>query len=133
MSTKKQRSASATQLQTVQIGELWRTVRHGTKWAGIAFVAYCAWQAVASLAGKQTDVSVAVSAFLYALSEIKFAVAFTLAFATSVWAYIERRIRQSVTERLHERIRELELKLDPGRSSSGLTRLGQTNPRDRRE
>jgi hypothetical protein len=40
--------------------------------------------------------------------------------------------RQWDAEQMQGRLKELETKIDPGRSSSGLTTKGQTNPRDRR-
>ena len=75
-------------------------------------------------AGKTTTVS-----FLY---QMVFAYKLDLA-ATSAAAAIaialwsrERKTRKDTVERLHAQIKELELKLDPDRSTSGLTPRGDT-------
>ena len=47
-----------------------------------------------------------------------------------VWAVIERELRKRQIERFHGTIKELELRLDPNRTSSNLTIQGDTNPED---
>ena len=48
-----------------------------------------------------------------------------------MWAVAERWLRHRKVSTMQTRIIELELAIDPKRTSSGLTRGGRTNPRDR--
>lgn len=43
----------------------------------------------------------------------------------------QRKLRRDTVERLQARITELESEVDPGRTSSGLTGRGDTNPEDK--
>jgi hypothetical protein len=47
------------------------------------------------------------------------------------WALGERRLRHQKVAYMQERIKKLELRLDPARTSSLLTIEGKTNPLDR--
>lgn len=47
-----------------------------------------------------------------------------------VWGFLERNLRQSKTKELTARIQYLEKKLEPNRTSSGLTNTGQTDKED---
>lgn len=53
-------------------------------------------------------------------------------YATAILGWVfgvnAQRLRRSTTERLTNRIRELEQRIDPSRSTSGLTPRGQTPP-----
>ena len=86
-------------------------------------------RAIEALAGWET--AVYVQTFLQVVADIKVWLAMTLAGLTSGWAIAERRLRQRAIVRLHSRVRELELNLDPARSSSNLTLDSKTNPEDR--
>jgi hypothetical protein len=105
------------------------TIRTAIRWAGIAIVAWFAKEAVTSLAGQNT--SVLVSFVLNALVDIKFALAVTLGLVGMGWAFVERAFRYRKVEYLQGRIRQLETRIDPNRSTSGLTPGGKTNPQDK--
>jgi hypothetical protein len=86
-------------------------------------------RALGPFAGEKTVVTVALNV----LADVKFAATLTLAGSAVVWATLERLAKQRKTKYLQDRIIELEEIIDPRRSSSGLTRSGKTNPRDRRD
>jgi hypothetical protein len=48
------------------------------------------------------------------------------------WGAIERKLKRDAIERLTERIKQQELKIDPNRSSSKLTKRGDTPPEVKR-
>jgi hypothetical protein len=116
-------------LEYYRIQQRYSTVRTAIKALAWAFGAYVGFGALKEFAGQST--SVAVSLILNALVDLKFVITLTLAGAACAWAVLERALRLRKVERMQSRITELETKIDPGRSSSGLTPRGQTNPRDR--
>jgi hypothetical protein len=79
------------------------------------------------MVGKETVFALKLSF----LADIKFAVAVTLAGVAAAWAGLERWLRHRKVESIQDRIRELELTIDPHRTSSGLTPKGKTNPKDK--
>lgn len=87
---------------------------------------YVAREMVVALSGEQTLVAIELAL----LGDIKFVASITLAGAAAAWAVVERVLRHRKVEYMQGRIRELEQKLDPKRSTSGLTPKGKTNPRD---
>jgi hypothetical protein len=98
-----------------------------------ALIAFGLWQAqlsIVAFAGHET--SVYVHAILEMFADFRVSIFVTLAGGAGAWAVAERLLRQRMIVRLHTRIKELETQVDPGRSSSGLTRRGQTNPQDRK-
>lgn len=58
--------------------------------------------------------------------------AWGVAIAAIVYGYLQRREKLRKTENLQGRITELETRIDPNRSSSGLLKDGTTNPEDHR-
>lgn len=58
-------------------------------------------------------------------------VAWPITVVSMVYAELQRRERQRKTEKLSKRNRELELRLDPMRTSSQLTPTGETREEDR--
>jgi hypothetical protein len=87
--------------------------------------------AAGDFAGRVTSVN--VSAALSLIADLKFVATLTLAGGAGSWAFIERKLRHRKVDYLQERIRDLETRRDPQRSSSGLMTTGQTNPQDRRK
>lgn len=91
--------------------------------------AYFASKGIEALAGSNTSLIIDTS--------MKFLANFTvilpagIAAATSAWAVGERKLRQKKTGYLQDRIKQLEAGKDPDRTSSGLTRTGETNPKDK--
>lgn len=80
-----------------------------------------------ALAGKETILALKL-AFL---SDIKVAASFALTGFAGLWAFLERQLRYRKVEQMAGRIRELESRIDPNRTSSQLTTKGKTNPRDK--
>lgn len=80
------------------------------------------------LAGKETTVMMYLEGTMFSKSSswVTFAIIVLL-----LWAILERRLRQSKTVTLTERIAELETRLNPNRTSSGLTPQGLTHPKDK--
>jgi len=106
----------------------YRTLRTGIRTAGWVLAIWALGYVIQPLAGRETGVSLAISL----LADLKFVLTITLAGIAAAWAVVERSLRYRKTEYLQKRIRDLEMELDPARSSSGLTPEGKTNPRDRR-
>jgi hypothetical protein len=86
--------------------------------------------ALKPFAGHSTGLSVALSLVVNAIVDLKVVAMLTLAGSTAAWATVERVLRRRTTRELTTRIKELEQKLDPSRSSSGLTADGRTAPGD---
>lgn len=108
-----------------EVGSIARTfIRFGT----IAFCAYMAKEALVALAGKVTTANILVE-FLSSIS-VNVAIAWTLAVFGVGYGVLERRMRKRAVRHLAERKAALELRLDPKRSTSGLTRTGDTSPED---
>lgn len=103
-------------------------LRDVAKWAALGFIAYCAYLSVASLAGRSTNADIVVNV----LSDIRIsqALAWLLAAGGISYGRVQRRLKKGTVERLQGRIKELETRVDPKRSSSGLTVRGDTNPED---
>lgn len=77
---------------------------------------------VVELAGHETVVNVVINYMAKGNNIFPWA----LAGGTTVWAYSERRLRQIKTQRMSDHVKEIEKRLDPERTSSGLTPTGQT-------
>jgi hypothetical protein len=84
---------------------------------------------VRELAGKQTDASFFFKYFVS--KENDYALPWLVAVVTIAWALLERRFRKHKTQQLTARLQEMERRLDPKRSTSGLMPTGDTNPKDR--
>jgi hypothetical protein len=104
------------------------TLRTLIPWVGGFGIAYMGYRSIDALAGKIT-----VASFLFQLFANRwFAWLVTVLFGGggTVYGWRQKRLRHAVTARLTKRTAELELKLDPNRSSSSLTTHGETNSRD---
>jgi hypothetical protein len=99
-------------------------IRSGT-WVGVA---YLLTTAVGRLAGKFTFADIGVR--LLGDFRISEALAYVLAIGSGGWAWKERNAKRNTIDRLSRRIEQLEQQLDPGRTSSKLTRRGTTRPED---
>lgn len=109
------------------IYEIFRTVRTLIRTGGVVASIYVCRDFLGAIAGKETVVALKLSF----LADIKFAIAVSLAGMASVWALAERWLRHRKVESMQGRIKELELAIDPKRTSSGLTPKGKTNPKDK--
>jgi hypothetical protein len=84
--------------------------------------------AISNLAGKSTIADIGVK-FLGNV-DVGRGVAVLFGAGGTLYGLAERRQRQKIIKRLHGRTKEVEKKIDPQRSSSGLTETGDTNPND---
>lgn len=114
------------------LGHLFSLVRRhgnlGITWFGVGWCAYQARAVLIAYAGKQSigKLSVSVLANLH----VVFVLSITVG-GTSVVLYLrERRLHRRTRDRLTDRVSELELKLDPSRTSSLLTPEGLTRKED---
>jgi hypothetical protein len=98
------------------------------RYGSLVLIALFAREAIADLAGKTTQANV----FMQVLSDINvgWGVAALLGVGGTLYGMAERKQRQRMIERLHGRTKILEQKIDPKRSSSGITESGDTNPLD---
>jgi hypothetical protein len=105
--------------------------RHGNVFiigATIAWVAQVASEAVVAYAGKSSFADLTMR--LLANVSVVWELSLTLS-GISVTLYLrERRLHRDTRQRLTSRITELELRLDPNRTSSRLTARGQTRKGD---
>jgi len=115
----------------IRVDQRYRTARTGLRVLFSGFAVWCLYLAIDSIAGKTTAFQAAITVGFSLLWDIRFVVAFSLAGATTMWSATERWLRHRKVNYLQGRIKELELKIDPGRTTSGLTTKGRTNPRDR--
>jgi hypothetical protein len=115
------------QVALLRVDRFYRTVRTAIRVGGGCFAAWCLYLSIDSVAGKTTAFSVGLSL----LWDIRLVLAFSIAGPAILWATAERWLRHRKVEYMQGRIRELESKIDPKRSTSGLTTKGRTNPKDR--
>lgn len=86
-------------------------------------------QSIASLAGNNTTANFAISYFTGADST--YGLPWVVAIVGLLYGFAERKLRQQKTSHFQARITRLESIIDKGRSSSGLTKDGQTHPKDK--
>jgi hypothetical protein len=111
------------------VEQLYLTIRTALRCTAWVLVAYFAFSALEAMAGKTTSIFVQWGKNL--VTDLRVVVSISLAGLAGLWGLLERRERQRTVVRLHQRIKELETRIDPKRSSSTLTTRGTTNPRDR--
>ena len=100
--------------------------RYGT-WLGLGYLGYLS---IDTVAGQTTSLEFFHVVTVELLSRSLPWWGLTIGFA--LWALIERSLRKRKTVKLTKRIEELETKIDPQRTSSGLLSTGETHPDDRR-
>lgn len=105
--------------------------RHGNlgiTWFGVGWCAYQARTVLVAYAGKQSigKLSVSVLANLH----VVFVLSITVSGASVALYLRERKLHRRTRDRLTDRVSELELKLDPSRTSSLLTPEGLTRKED---
>jgi hypothetical protein len=119
-------------LQALHTDQLYLTLRTLLRCGTAVLIAYFGFEAVKVFAGESTRVDLALSLFISALAEVKMVALLSLTGVACAWGVMERTLRHRKVAQLQTRIRDLETRLDPERSSSGLTSGGRTNPEDRR-
>jgi len=97
-------------------------------WVGLCVLGYFFFHSVDVLAGKTTLADIGIN-FLANIS-VSNAVASVFGLGGLGYGLGERKLRRRKVETMQARIVELEKKLDPNRSSSGLTTTGDRNPMD---
>ena len=111
------------------IHEGFSTARTVIRTIGAIVLAYFFYRMIGELAGQTTSVTVDLLIRIFAKFQVWISIAAGTALA--LWGKRERTLRKRTTARLHARIKELETRLDPQRTTSTLTPRGDTNPRDR--
>ena len=104
------------------------TISYVIPWGALILIAKWMAEAVTALAGKHTVADIGLK-FL-ANVQISEAVAYIFGAGGIGYGLLERRQRRNTIERLGTRNRDLEARIDPGRTSSGLTTRGTTSPGD---
>ena len=119
--------------------ELWldvlKTVRYLGKWAALAFIsaaiaftAVFVSQSIESLAGKTTMLK---AVFEYTTgNKAAVILPWLVTIVMLVWALRERALRRRKTAQMQNHAREIETRLDPDRTGSGLLPDDRTNPKD---
>jgi hypothetical protein len=98
------------------------------KWGSISFLAYCLYLSVNSLAGQDTFAKIGIG-FMVNMTVSKW-VAYVFGLGGTAYGWNERRLRRNTVLRLGPSRLEYERRLDPRRSSSGLTLSGDTSPEE---
>lgn len=91
-------------------------------------IVYLGGHAIEALAGKETDANILVS--MIGTVEISMMLSWVFGAGGIAYGKAQQKLRKSTVERLHGRIESLEAELDPKRTSSKLTKRGDTNPED---
>jgi len=99
------------------------------KFGALALIARYGYLAIEALAGKTTLASIIVQ-FLASV-KVTQGLAYVIGLSGCAYGAFQRRLRRTAIARIAARNTERELGIDPGRSSSGLTPRGETNPEDR--
>jgi len=111
------------QVRMFKAHELSAVLRTLFRCAGLVLVAYYGYRTAASIAGTATTFTVILE-FLAKISADRW-VAYAVACVCGCGWAIERRARKSYIKRSSSRTKELEKKLWPGRSSSGIRETGE--------
>jgi hypothetical protein len=126
---KASRSQIAVKLKLID--EIFRTVRT-MLWCTVGvFAVIYGFTAIAAIAGKTTDFSVAVNFIQGSGAAQALTVSFTFNIAFLFLWRRERKLCQDNIERFSGIVAEKEKAIDPNRTSSGLTKRGQTPPKER--
>jgi p-aminobenzoyl-glutamate transporter AbgT len=115
-------------LELSRISSRANTQNNLIKWGGLSFMSLMAFLIVRSLAGQTTIADIGVN--ILGNFRISTAISYVFMFSGVLYGASERELRKRTVERLAKRISELELQLDPNRSSSNLTSRGDTRPED---
>ena len=105
------------------------------KWASLTIIAWFAYASISVLAGKTTSAIFRASFMTNFLSTDNWCkpaiiLVVLLCIAVVLYGKVQRYLRQNTIERLESRIRDLETRIDPNRSSSMLTPRGETRKED---
>ena len=104
-------------------------VTSAIRWGAIVLLARYGYLSIEALAGQTTMADIGVGFF--GKIEVSIAVSWALAAGGVVYGLKQRKLRRDTVEKLHVRIKSLEISLDRKRSSSELTPRGDTKAEDR--
>lgn len=124
----KQNRGTTEKLALLKIDALTRVVLQIIRTAGYCFIAYMSYRVVEVAAGKKTIAELTMN--LLANVTVNKWAAYALGALGFGYGLYERRVRQKAIKRFAPLIKEREKKLDPKRSSSGLTEDGKTRKDD---
>lgn len=99
------------------------------KYSTIIICVYFAYLAIAALAGRTTFASIGLS--ILGNVNVKDSIYIVLTVGGIIYGVGQRQLRRRNIERLTKQTMELEKRLDPKRTSSGLTKRGTTRPEDK--
>jgi len=94
--------------------------------AAAVAIAWLVTGSVGKLAGQYTYADIGVRF----VSDFKLTISYVLTGAAAAWALLERKLKGDTIKRLSARNQELEKRIDPDRTSSGLSERGTTRPGD---
>jgi hypothetical protein len=103
-------------------------IRDIVKWGGLSFLGYCGYLSVALLAGRATTANIFVK--ILGNATINHGLMVVLAGGGWVYGMGQQLLRRRNIQRTVPAKNALELKLDPKRTSSNLTKRGTTQPGD---
>ena len=109
-----------------------KTVMYLIRWGAIGVCAYFGYLSITSLAGRKTDAQISVIIQYLSDSGLVPVVVISLIVAVvgTIYGYLQRRLRHRVIREFARYRKMVEPLVDPNRSSSGLTEIGETNPDD---
>lgn len=98
------------------------------RWSAVCVICYFGYLSIKSLAGESTTADIGIKL----MGDIRLSEVFAYLFGGGgvAYGYRQKKLRQNTVERLQGRNQTLEEKLDPHRTSSGITPRGETNPED---
>lgn len=105
-----------------------KVLQTGIRFGALAFSVWCLNDAIVSFAGKTSDANVLIQ-FLTDI-QVSNALAWVFGGGGVLYGYKQRSLNGKTVERLQPRIEQLETSFDRNRTSSGLTKTGETNPKD---
>ncbi|NOX27851.1 MAG: hypothetical protein GXP21_06660 [Gammaproteobacteria bacterium] len=98
------------------------------KWGAIVLLARYIYLSIDALAGNTTLADIGIS-FLGEV-EVSVTIIVVTAVISVIYGFLQKKLRKDTVEKLQTRIIELELKIDPSRSTSNLTTRGDSRPED---
>jgi len=121
-------SGDAVTVERTRIGERFATIRTLIRSCAVIAGLYVSKDIIVALSGHETILALKL-AFL---GDWRSIIAYIAAISGLGWGFTERKLRHSTVNRIQGRMTELEIRVDPNRTSSGLTPEGKTNPSDKR-
>ena len=110
--------------------DIWHHAISQTKWVFLTIIVWFAYLALDSMAGKSTILDIGIKAIARVVSgKLEVFLILGLIIALVGW-WREKSLRRETIEQFHDTREKYEKLLDSNRSSSHLTRQGQSRPED---